>query len=198
MGSVKLIIDGMKTIYLHIGIHRTGTTRIQRWCYDNSNLLLDNDFLYPKIGIPNREYGHHQIAHYFDKSKLYDNSETINALLKNIQSSDNQNIIISSEAFCLLNKMEIDHLNNTFHEYNTKVLLFLREPEEWLISSWKKRISLGSEKKSLISYAKDNIQKTSFSYYESMWIEIFKHVYYQKDTDALNLFIDALALKKLL
>jgi len=160
-------------------------------------LLLDNDFFYPKIGIPNRNYGQHYIAKYFDKSKFYDNGETINALLKNIQSSENQNILLSSEAFCLLNQMEIDHLISTFHEYNIKVLLFLRETEEWLISSWKKRISLGKEKRSLISYAKVNIQRASFSYYESMWKEIFKHVYYHKDTDPLNLFIDALALKKI-
>ena len=36
-----------KTIYLHIGVSKTGTTSIQRFLYKNRELLKDKGILYP-------------------------------------------------------------------------------------------------------------------------------------------------------
>lgn len=53
----------MKTVYLHIGTHRTGSTSIQRFLANGEEALADRGVIYPKTGRPDTEwsnrYGHH-------------------------------------------------------------------------------------------------------------------------------------------
>lgn len=37
----------MKTLYLHIGIPKTGTTSIQHFCHENRDILSSNGYFYP-------------------------------------------------------------------------------------------------------------------------------------------------------
>ena len=39
----------MATLYLHIGMHKTGTTAIQRFCAENRRALLKRGYCYPLI-----------------------------------------------------------------------------------------------------------------------------------------------------
>jgi hypothetical protein len=47
-----------RTIYLHIGMHKTGTTSLQRFLYSNHDVLLRHGFLYPRLDAA--EYAHYQ------------------------------------------------------------------------------------------------------------------------------------------
>ena len=40
----------MKTLYLHIGVHKTGSTSIQDFLFKNANLLENQGYFYPKGG----------------------------------------------------------------------------------------------------------------------------------------------------
>ncbi|MCI8992613.1 MAG: hypothetical protein HFG80_07820 [Eubacterium sp.] len=42
----------MKTLYLHIGTPKTGTTAIQHFCYDNQKLLEERGYCYPMFPYP--------------------------------------------------------------------------------------------------------------------------------------------------
>lgn len=46
------------TIYIHIGMHKTGTTSIQKFLHTNFS-GQNKEFYYPNTGI--YEYGHHNI-----------------------------------------------------------------------------------------------------------------------------------------
>ncbi len=56
----------MKTVYLHIGTHRTGSTSIQRFMANAEEALAEQGIIYPKTGRPDtdwtNQYGHHELA----------------------------------------------------------------------------------------------------------------------------------------
>lgn len=89
----------MRTCYLHIGTHKTGTTSIQVALSKHRDQLAVRDFLYPRSGIPEPHFGHHDIAGeiYNGPSNLAD-CENINALLDEIRSTD-RDVILSAEGF---------------------------------------------------------------------------------------------------
>jgi hypothetical protein len=47
--------------YVHIGIPRTGSTAIEKFLYENRQILLDRGILYPEVNL--RGYGHHDLAY---------------------------------------------------------------------------------------------------------------------------------------
>lgn len=53
-----------KTIYLHIGMSKTGTTSLQRTLAENTNILNKANILYPNSMRPNT-LSHHQLAQHF-------------------------------------------------------------------------------------------------------------------------------------
>jgi len=56
-------IDLTKTLYLHCGTHKTGTTAIQQYLNNNLSLLEKNNLIYPRIGYTkNYPYNNHGIA----------------------------------------------------------------------------------------------------------------------------------------
>ena len=50
-----------KTLYIHIGIGKTGTTAIQKFCFENRDLLREYGFRYAETGID--YYAHHILGH---------------------------------------------------------------------------------------------------------------------------------------
>lgn len=52
----------MKTIYLHIGIGKTGTSAIQQGLYNNRKKLYEAGFYFPVTGLAENNVGHHRLA----------------------------------------------------------------------------------------------------------------------------------------
>ena len=53
----------MKTAYIHIGTHKTGSTSIQDFLFKNRTKLRDRGFLYPLSGIsPKNLFGQHHLT----------------------------------------------------------------------------------------------------------------------------------------
>ena len=87
-----------KTIYIHVGPHKTGTTYIQNILKTNQKILRDNGVLIPRAGMGIKDPAHHNIAWQFGDSKHYrpglgGASEIIS------QSCGFNKIIITSENF---------------------------------------------------------------------------------------------------
>lgn len=86
-----------KTIYLHIGIGKTGTSSIQKFLYLNRDKLLDDNTLYPLSGIQN--YAHFKLAELGQESFSEETLSLYNDLLEEIKFQKNINkIILSTEA----------------------------------------------------------------------------------------------------
>jgi len=130
-----------KTIYLHVGTHKTGTTSIQRFLYANSKFLNLEGFDYL---VGNCVWqGHHPLGWGFqgamkaiNKYCPWNHYGVINRLEDEIASSPYDNFIISSENLFLIdNKPFIDNFFARFTNFNFKVIVYLREQVSFL-ESW--------------------------------------------------------------
>ena len=95
-----------KSLYLHCGTHKTGTTTIQRYLSENKQLLEKNNLIYTSIGNTQQSpYSNHGIAWrisgdpriQFEKDK-----NSLEDFFKILKVSD-KNIIVSSEDFQFFN-----------------------------------------------------------------------------------------------
>lgn len=130
--------DMKKKLYLHIGLHKTGTSSIQSFLTNNSEVLKKNGILYP-ASIRLWE-NHNMLAwHYIERDlfRNYDPSPVIKDgpekvwenLFEEICSSTADTIILSSEDFCLIKNPAL--LAEKFRCFETYVIIFLRRQDRY-------------------------------------------------------------------
>lgn len=119
----------MKTIYLHIGRHKSGTKAIQINLNNNREYLQQLGFYYPKTGIRKPRHGHHDIA----KGVITNSNILIPTLIKEITAAVEDNIIISSEAFQNFTPSKV---RTIFKDFNIIPICYIREQASYLKSSY--------------------------------------------------------------
>ncbi|HFP7527970.1 TPA: hypothetical protein ACHDWQ_000795 [Campylobacter jejuni] len=155
------------TCYLHIGTPKTGTTTIQEFLFLNKNLFKKKDFFVPyslgeknhtklSLASMNPATNQHKIflAHYLkqklyynDDKKLY-NLKIIDNLKKELNTVQQNNIIISSENIqeSLIHEYDIENMRNILTNLNFNqiyIILYLRAPEDLFISLYSMLIKAG-------------------------------------------------------
>ncbi|WP_196137742.1 hypothetical protein [Aliikangiella sp. G2MR2-5] len=89
-----------KTLYLHVGWSKTGTSAVQNAINSNSELFLKKDILYPK-SVQWNDHSHHKFALAFNETSGYSSEFTLNdaisAVEKELLESNCQSVLISSE-----------------------------------------------------------------------------------------------------
>lgn len=89
----------MDTIYIHCGLHKTGTTALQGFLAGQRDKLRSLGFLYPHAGTLGAGTGHHNIAWELSGDHRFDaKAGDLNALFDEI-SGFSGNIVLSSEDF---------------------------------------------------------------------------------------------------
>lgn len=132
----------MIPLYLHIGNHKTGSTAIQNFMYQNREGLIRKGILYPDIGIDGA--AHHSIAwacgqgkHVLDEAFLAFACKTIAAIANKNSSAC---VVLSSEEFEYiqdLGPLEI------FKEYfEVRVILYVRKQDHYLESMYGQHVSM--------------------------------------------------------
>ncbi|MGO3736551.1 MAG: hypothetical protein ACTJFV_05445 [Moraxellaceae bacterium] len=162
-----------KTLYIHIGNYKTGTSSIQRFCHENSQSLKDSGLHYFESCRPERiktnhgrlslelikKYGGHLPKWYTDD---YNFESAINEIKKEVYANnDCSNFLISSEAFYRLESMKngneaIRFLKDSLADIDIdiKIIMYVREPLAFL-TSWHNQVSKGASKppsKTFIDY----------------------------------------------
>jgi hypothetical protein len=126
-----------KTIFLHIGAHKTGTTAIQRFLSENRHALQEDGYIYPGSGE-----AHHDMAREFrtlTPEEIRSKPDlAIHRYFKEIDSSEKNFVIISCEMFEFL-RMKIGSLKNFLvPKYNVKIVYYVRRQDDLIESlySW--------------------------------------------------------------
>lgn len=138
----------MTTIYLHIGIPKTGTTSLQKFLFFNREKLLKKGCLYPITGTnitSNNEpkgYSHNSLVRVLSQNtsqngdwvsqcKIWQEFKTeINALKA-------EKVIISAEFFTgpgIYNQDLIAMTKKLLDDYDVKIVIYLRRQDEFLRS----------------------------------------------------------------
>lgn len=135
-----------KTIYLHIGPHKTGTTTIQEGLFINIDRLLSNGILVPEKGRSYyRNAAQHNLAWELTQDANYKSSLGCwTDLLTEIDNSPAESVILSSEVFSLLMEDHIRRISTYLSSYNTVIVTYLRRQDLIIQSIWSEIIKRGT------------------------------------------------------
>jgi hypothetical protein len=130
-----------KTVYIHIGPHKTGTTTIQHGLALNEKSLRKKGVLVPKSGRP---YPNNGGSHNLSWELRIPNSRVYNPkygtwkdLLNEIAEDRRiKKIILTSEDFCLLDEGEIRSIREYLAGFRVKVIIYLRRQDKAHQSLW--------------------------------------------------------------
>lgn len=176
----------MKTLYLHIGTPKTGTTAIQYFCVKNRDTLEKNGLYYPDFGYRfsnshvNRN-GAFYITNLYDenkKRKLEEEKrirqEGLEKLRRDFETHDA--ILLSDEGYWNHAKMEEDGWKELLEickglSVQLKVIVYLRRQDELIQSYWAQKVKERNLQLSLSQYIENN-KYTQFhlDYYERLQI----------------------------
>lgn len=152
----------MKKLILHIGLHKTATSTIQRSCYENRDLLKEQGFTYPYFkcsGELEVNHSHTFYSGFAENPRQYPmnikkgfvkkkNIEKLNQnLLKEFEQQclNAQNVIISGEDISALSSDGLSALKEYFErfDFNIKVMCYVRKPYLHLCSRIQQKIRMG-------------------------------------------------------
>ncbi len=132
----------MKTLYIHIGTGKTGTTAIQNFCALNEKVLRDKYSLIYSSSCRLNNNHHLTCFNWFELGESYEyKKEKVTQALENVVNellcSDKENILISSEYFPGVEKKELEDIYIPFFEgkVTVKVIAYIRRQDEYL-ESW--------------------------------------------------------------
>ncbi|RLP77165.1 hypothetical protein D9R14_14260 [Xanthobacter tagetidis] len=124
----------MRTLFIHAGTHKTGTTSVQWYLNRHGRKLMRHGTYVPKAGCPSaRSSGHHNIPWLLmgdPRAKVEHGG--IDALLAELAEVDSPQAVVSSEEFQFLadRPLALAELDHRIHEagWRPVYLMYLRAP----------------------------------------------------------------------
>lgn len=147
----------MKTLYLHIGMPKTGTTSIQNFLCQNRSVLEKNGFCYPDFGNMFPKYagaanGLFMVKCFAEEMQLAQDTQEqlFREGMKRVQQLFGQydNIIISNERIFRATYERRSSLWQELkeagekHGFSVKIILFLRRQDLYLASHYNQKVKL--------------------------------------------------------
>lgn len=119
-------VRGVKKLYMHIGVPKTGTSSLQTFLFNNRALLKEKGIFYPET--VNGWVQHAELWPLSLKNKYINNTSNIpfKKYKEQIDASQCNAAIISSELFCISSSIE-DYVELTSN-YNTTYIVYVRSP----------------------------------------------------------------------
>ncbi|WP_295401029.1 hypothetical protein [uncultured Thiocystis sp.] len=136
----------MKTLYIHIGYHKTATTSIQSFLANNRKNLLESGYLYPRTGAI--DSAHHLLAIAINQNPAFLSMlkkkpiEYWADLKKEAVSSGAETVVLSSEEFSVIKDAgKLQHLHELVKDdFDVKIVVYLRRIDEYAESIYKQLV----------------------------------------------------------
>jgi hypothetical protein len=134
------------TLYLHIGIQKTGSSAIQNVCMANQERLKRAGILFPSAGFkwgpqrgPTATAGHLRLLRFMKRPDRLRRYREARALLDEIEAAQCDTIVISSEVFSAPGKHKLVAGLEWFmtHGFDAKIVAYLRRQDVWLDSFYR-------------------------------------------------------------
>lgn len=179
----------MKTVFLHLGLHKTGTTSIQVAMSTESEAISNLGVLYPSACRPaSAEFGHHEIAWAVMQRNDYIPEDWAGSgegrdavrdtcfekLLKEIEESPCKNVLVSSEELDCLSRSEIEDIAQRFSGYRVCPILYLRNLCDFMESAYKTYVMYSSTVDSISQFIEN--QRTRIDFYDLIvdWLSVIE------------------------
>jgi hypothetical protein len=138
-----------RTVFLHIGIHKTGTSAIQNVCRANHRALLKAGILFPRAGFhgraldhPTGTSGHRGLLGFLTAPSASNVPKAGQALLRQIESGKWNRLVLSSEALSAPRNQGAIECVAWFRQqgFEVKLIAYLRRQDSWLDSFYRERL----------------------------------------------------------
>lgn len=170
----------MKTVYLHIGANKAGSTSIQGFLNRNSDWLRQKGVLYPDIGV--HDNAHYGLSDFFRFGPPLPKETDFSAkkLKALIDCSNEKKVILSSEFFFLKSDGDLLGLRDFLSDYDVKIVLYLRRHDLWIESLYNQAVKTARNPpwgKGVQSYLDFQLKRPniSFDYLDIVgrWADVF-------------------------
>lgn len=144
----------MQTLTIHVGTHKTGSTSLQAFCFNNKQRLQGLGYYYPTSGSYfGKNSGHSWLAYALagrrpvwlpPEAAVPEPTACVQEIRDHIAASRADHVLISSEHFFI--RLSPQQLYQTFEGlgYQLKVIVFLRPQDEFLESRYAQLVWRGS------------------------------------------------------
>jgi hypothetical protein len=126
------------TLFLHAGLHKTGTTFLQGIFAGNREKLAQEDVLYPQSASGKERAAHHDLGRALEVDCPDD--EPVLRWLRDIDRSESGTILLSSETLCKLTAPQLRRIRDAVTGHTVKPVLFFREWSGALASRWQQTL----------------------------------------------------------
>lgn len=129
----------MLKTFIHIGLHKTGTTAIQTLLYANRGRLAKQGYVYPETGMQQR--GHHKLAWALHRKPEL--RGLWSELLDEISQRKLPRIILSSEEFEFLRGPRRWKELRSLLPTDLRIVCYLRRQDDFLLSAYSQHVKGG-------------------------------------------------------
>lgn len=159
----------MKTIYLHIGTHKTGTTTLQHFLSRASPALKEQGILYPESGRASRlPYAHYKLAWAVREMRGVTSTDAWNEVISEIEDWNGEGVVLSSEDFWPCTPEEIQEITRFLADQRVEVILYVRNPVDYILSCYKQHL-LSAGHKSLEAYMAESVDRADYLSAATSW-----------------------------
>lgn len=170
-----------KTVYIHLGTGKTGTTALQGFFLKNRNTLIKRNILIPLTGMNPVEGSHHPLAFSLTgpklTSELYKNPLKIDyykdQLSKEVSLHKECDILLTSEIFPACREELMKFIQQLFPDYHIVLIIYLRRQDSLVEANYIQAVKQGEETRPIEQYLKETPQWNYLSFLDSC-VEICK------------------------
>lgn len=180
----------MKTVILHIGYNKTGSTAVQNCLFYNRKILEKHGVFYPKkCRGKRRSPAHHSLAESllfhihkplpnFVNEKIYKRypfHHHWNVLQEEISQTEAQTVFVSSEAFSRLrgNPAQMKFIRDELKNFRIRLLVYLRSQPEFLESAYNQSVKRGHESRTVEELMQSGWLKIDYFRELEEWASVF-------------------------
>jgi hypothetical protein len=163
----------MDKIIFHIGLHKTGSTALQQFFWENKEELAKIGIIYPKIGVD--YFAHQNLAYDLNQDSRFNASlGTFVELTSFCNKIKQGTVVISSENFEFCNTNTVQKISQAFHTDQIEVVVYLRRQDQFLQSEYTQQVKHGYCRLEFEDFLDQNIHAERVHYlrYLNKWIEV--------------------------
>ncbi len=152
----------MKTVFLHIGTHKTGSTSLQFFLHRADAALRERGVLYPRAGRSERLwFAHHALAWEVLKTAEAPKEDVWRALKAEIEAWTGEKVVLSCEDFSLCDDAQAGEVVGMFEDFRVEMVVYLRKPTDYALSAYKQHLASNGHR-SLAEHLRDFAERCDY------------------------------------
>jgi hypothetical protein len=160
--------DKKKTLYLHIGLGKTGTTALQEFFWSNRKQLSEFGIDYPDYAVI--AGAHHVVSPHQPNFLQAIPFQPVEKWAPEIAKSEQQNILLSSELIAWTAADLVGHYCEHLLQYfELKVIIYIRRQDDQIMAAYNQQVKAGVQKKKVHEVMEKMIKRFDFKERIAVW-----------------------------